>query len=155
MELEHELSALELAWPPTPEFRLALARRVRGRRRPLLVAVALALDALAAALAVPQSRGAILRFFHLGGETVQIVERLPAAEERPLGAALGPVVGPAEARTRVEPVSVNGAYGLWLSGGAHVVLFPQAPPRVAGNVLVWTRGNTSYRLEGHGLSKRR
>src|SRR5919201_6754292 len=102
MELEHELSALELAWPPTPEFRLALARRVRGRRRPLLVAVALALVALAAALAVPQSRGAILRFFHLGGETVQIVERLPAAEERPLGAALGPVVGPAEARTIVR-----------------------------------------------------
>jgi hypothetical protein len=199
-----ELRTLEVAWPETPEFRLDFAPRRRARW-PLAVAVALA--ALAAAFAVPQSRGAILRFLDLGGVTIELVGRLPAAQERPLGADLGPVVTPAvaaaqlgrplllpdlhplpplhlaEARvvslvftyrgepvllsefafgggqvilkkvagaaTRIEPVP----HGLWLEGGAHVFLFPGAPPRLTGNVLLVERGEITLRIEGKDLKK--
>ena len=99
MDLERELRALAVAWPETPELRPELGAQGR-RRRPLLlgIAVALVLVALAAAFAVPQSRGAILRFLHLGGVTVEVVDTLPAAQERPLTAGLGPVVPVSEAR---------------------------------------------------------
>ena len=89
MNLEAELRALPIDWPQTPQFELALAQppaRAAGRspsRSPS--------PAVAAALAVPESRGAILRFFHLGGVTIQVVDTLPHADERPLTAGLGPV----------------------------------------------------------------
>jgi hypothetical protein len=214
MDLERELTALaeHIAWPETPPFRLELRPRRRlGRapRRALVLALAVLAVALAAALAVPQSRGAILRFLHLGGVTVQLVDRLPPVRERPLGASLGPVVRLDTARSLVpglalpaaaaraplhvsgpvvslvfsyrgEPVllselsdesggvvlkklsgtgqgaawvAVRGGSGLWLSGRPHVVLFPAAPPRLAGNVLVWVRGRTTYRLEGASLTR--
>jgi hypothetical protein len=57
--------------------------------------------------------------------------------------------------TRVDPVTVNGAFGLWLEGAPHVVAFEdrsgrfqQFTTRLAGNVLVWTRGDLTLRLEG-------
>jgi hypothetical protein len=50
--------------------------------------------------------------------------------------------------TRVEAVRVNGGPGLWISGRSHVFIEPQAPPRLAGNVLVWQRGGVTLRLEG-------
>jgi hypothetical protein len=210
MDLGRELTGLsaEVSWPQTPRLRPQLVPRRRDLRRPLLAAVALALVALAAALAVPQSRAAILRFFHLGAASVQLVERLPAAQERPLGADLGPVVPAAAARgalhqklllpplspppplhvqneivslllryqgetvllsevydaegillkklagsgTRVEPVRVAGRRGLWLSGGPHVFFFPGAPPRIAGNVLLWQSNSLTLRLEGRTLT---
>ncbi len=95
-----ELRALAIDWPQTPQFELALAPAPPARRWPLAVAIAAA--AVAAALAVPESRGAILRFFHLGGVTIEVVDTLPRADERPLDAGLGPVVSVAEAR-RVHP----------------------------------------------------
>src|SRR2546421_4866785 len=101
MDLERELRSLEIEWPPTPELRLVLEPRRRRSRRPLLAAVALGLAALAAAFAVPQSRGAILRFLHLGGESIQFVQTLPPAEQRPLEAGLGPAVSEAEAKARI------------------------------------------------------
>jgi hypothetical protein len=58
-----------------------LALRHRRRRWPLAVALAVVL-ALAAAFAVPQSRGALLRFFHLGGVSVEQVDTLPPAALR-------------------------------------------------------------------------
>jgi hypothetical protein len=197
-----DLKSLEIAWPETPAFRLAF--EPRRARWPLAVATALA--AVAAAFAVPQSRGAILRFLHLGGVTIERVDRLPAAEERPLGAGLGPVVDAATAAaelgrrpllpeldpppplhlangpivslvfayrgepvlvselpfadvgilkkvaagaTRIEPV----ANGLWLSGGAHVFVFPGAPPRLAGDVLLVQRGGLTLRIEGERLTE--
>jgi hypothetical protein len=55
----------------------------------------------------------------------------------------------------VDEVSVNGAFGLWISGARHVVVFRgrtgrfhELQTRMAGNVLVWTRGNLTLRLEG-------
>jgi hypothetical protein len=85
MDLERELRALTIEWPATPQVRLALARR--RRRWPLAAAIVVA--ALAAALAVPQSRGAILRFFDIGADKIQFVGTLPPAQERPLDASLG------------------------------------------------------------------
>jgi len=210
MELERELRDLDVEWPATPELRLVLEepQRRRRSRRPLYAAIALVLVALAAAFAVPQSRGAILRFLHLGGETIHFVDTLPPAEERPLGAGLGPVVPLAQARALVPglplppleeqpPLHQSGnvislvfrhdgapvllsalsqdgsflkklvggqtnaewvqifpdSWGLWLSGQPHVFFFPREPARLAGNTLVWTRGDYTFRLEGPTLSR--
>jgi hypothetical protein len=96
-ELERELRRLPVDWPATPDLaaRLELAP-THARRRRLAVA-ALVAAALVAAFAVPQSRSAILRFFHLGGVAVERVETLPAATERPLASGLGSPVDDAEA----------------------------------------------------------
>ena len=95
-ELERALERLadEVAWPATPAFELD---RAPSRRR-WLVAVALAVVALAIAFAVPPARSALLRLFHLGGVTVERVQTLPAAQERPLSASLGVPVTAADAR---------------------------------------------------------
>src|SRR5262245_31266097 len=102
MELESELRALaaEIEWPQTPTLRpdLEPRRRLVLRGRSLALAAALMAVALAAVFAVPQSRGAILRFFGLGAVQVEFVERLPAAQEQPLSTGLGPTISTAAAR---------------------------------------------------------
>ena len=99
-ELEQTLRALaaEIEWPATPELTPRF-EPVRRRRRSLLLAVAAALLAIAVAFAVPQARSSILRFFHLGGVTIERVGTLPAAEQRPLAADLGQPVTRAEAES--------------------------------------------------------
>jgi hypothetical protein len=205
MDLEHELRALEIAWPEPPAF--ALVPPPRRRRRLALALAGVAVAACATALAVPQARGTILRFFDLGAVHVEIVQALPPAEQRALGADLGSRVDVAEAHaavdrlivppltprpplyatsggvaqlfeygggpvlleelpepplhafvrklissgTSLDRVRVGADPGLWLSGRQHVVVFGEAPPRLAGNVLVWVHGNTTYRLEGRTL----
>ena len=129
MQLESELQALasEIAWPPTPTLRPQLEPRRRELRRPVLAALALSLTAIAVALAVPPSRAAILRFFHLGAATVQIVERLPAAQEQPLAAGLGPTVPTATARATLQGMlllpSLSTAPPLHLKDGIVSLLF--------------------------------
>jgi hypothetical protein len=49
-------------------------------------------------------------------------------------------------------VQVDSQPGLWFAGGEHVVVFPQAPPRLAGHVLVWQEGELTLRLEGARLT---
>ncbi len=211
-ELERELRSLaaDVAWPETPSFAGQLDERRRpALRRPLLFAAAAIVVALAVALSVPAARSEILRIFHLGGVTVERVDVLPPAQERPLGAALGPVVGAAAARTALgapvrlpklegatplhlrdrvvsvllatpQPVLLSefrdGAFllkkiaggttrivyvrlgngpGLWIAGARHVFALPDAPPRLAGNVLVWQLGPITYRLEGRALTKQK
>ncbi len=88
-----EMLAAELEWPVTPAFDVR-----RPRRRVWLAGVALAAVALAATLAVPQARSAFLRVLHLGGVTVERVDTLPAAQERPLASTLGAPVDAARAR---------------------------------------------------------
>jgi hypothetical protein len=105
LELRLEELGGELAFPPAPD--LAPAVLERTRRRPfawgrVAIAVALAVVALAAAFAVPESRGAILRFFHLGGATVVRVETLPEATERSRAAGLGVPVTLQEAERRAD-----------------------------------------------------
>jgi len=98
LELElHDLAA-HVDIPPAPAIADAvltrLVRRQRHRRR-VLVAVLAGVAALAVALAVPSSRASLLRFFHLRGATVTIVERLPRLTPgRPLGTPIRPDEAP-------------------------------------------------------------
>ncbi len=55
--------------------------------------------------------------------------------------------------TEVISLTVGSAPGLWIVGAHHVVVFPAAPARLAGNVLVWQQGTIVYRLEGRLLTK--
>lgn len=212
-ELERALHRLgrELEFPATPALGSRVRERIERRRgrRALAGALALAVLAFAVAMAVPTARSSILRFFHLGAATIERVETLPPARERPLAAGLGPALPLREAEARagfplvlaaarprsfyarpgllvallqvdgkpvllaeldgdqtafakkfVEPGTTVrpapiGSFGLWLAGGRHV-LFWETPgrggnriePRVAGNVLVWTEGARTFRLEG-------
>jgi hypothetical protein len=216
-ELERALVALgrELDLPPAPDLRSRVRERIEPRpryRRALALALAL-LVALGIALAVPPARSAILRFFHIGGVTIERVETLPTAGVRSLVAGLGPALplqeaerssgvtlvlnGPRPRRfyaqpgliatlldfrgkrvllaelqgdetgiskkfvgpeTRVEAAQI-GSFGLWLEGGKHVLVWQSASGemrqiegRLAGNVLIWTEGDRTYRLEG-GLNR--
>jgi hypothetical protein len=231
-DLERRLRDLgeSLAYPPTPDLARAVRHRLAERRRPwwrrvsrrqaLAIGLAVLAVSAAAVMAVPSARTAILRFFHVGAVTVERVETLPPARERPLVAGLGRRVSVAEGEriagfrmllpplkeriervyarpgvqsvllggedvdslllteiagsrqldfakkfsspaTNVDAVVVNGAFGLWIQGAPHVVAFEdpsgrfqQFTTRLAGNVLVWTRGDLTLRLEGK-LTKQR
>jgi hypothetical protein len=217
-ELERALVALgrELDVPPEPDLRAGVRARIERRpryRRALVPVLVALLAALGIAMAVPDARSAILRFFHIGGVTIERVDTLPPARNLPLTAGLGSPLSlrEAEARsgvklvlrgarpqrfyaqsgliaavlerngkqvllaemqgdltgfakkvvdrdTRVEPASI-GSFGLWLSGGRHVLFwqagsgeFRRIEPRLAGNVLIWTEGDRTFRLEG-GLDR--
>jgi hypothetical protein len=56
--------------------------------------------------------------------------------------------------TEVEWLEVAAdAPGVWITGEAHVFIGPTAPPRLAGNVLLWQSGEITYRLEGRELTR--
>jgi hypothetical protein len=80
LDLELRDLATHLDLPPAPSLagavRTRLVRR-RRRRRVLVVALATAVVALAVAFAVPSSRAAMLRFFHVRGASVTLVDKLP------------------------------------------------------------------------------
>ncbi len=107
---ELERALLELAadveWPPTPRLRLAeLGARPRRQVPRAALVFALVAVAFGAAFAVPQARSALLRFFHLGGVTVERVNTLPPARNRPLTAGLGSPISRADAQGLLgEPV---------------------------------------------------
>jgi hypothetical protein len=97
-ELERDLRALGalLEYPAEPDLvpavRARLARRERRWRRPLVLVLAAVVLGLAVAFAVPPARSAILRFFHLGGVTIERVEELPSAPRRsPVSGLEGPM----------------------------------------------------------------
>jgi hypothetical protein len=151
MDLERELRALEVEWPPPPELRLVLEPLRRRSRRPLFAAVALALVALAAAFAVPQSRGAILRFLHLGGESIQFVETLPPAGTRPLEAGLGAPVSESKARALIPTLllpPVSGRLRLHWSGEVVSVVFAHAGKPVLLSELPSQQGIFLKKLAG-------
>jgi hypothetical protein len=151
MDLERELRAIEVDWPPTPELRLVLEPRRRRSRRPFFAAVALALVALAAAFAVPQSRGAILRFLHLGGESIEFVETLPPAGTRPLDAGLGSPVSEEQARAQIPTLllpPVSGKLRLRRSGEVVSVVFVHAGKPVLLSELRSGQGYFLKKLAG-------
>jgi hypothetical protein len=55
--------------------------------------------------------------------------------------------------TGIARVRVGHAPGLWVSGAKHVYLAPSAPPRLAGNVLLWVNDGIVFRLEGRSLTE--
>ena len=200
--------ALEL--PPAPDLASRVAARIEPRRRRfpvrrLAIAVSVLAVAIGIAFAVPPARSAILRFLGFGAVRIELVQTLPAAQERPLAGGLGATATAAQARdalhgrlllppgaehatfyvgpggvvsmvlrskhglillselpfsdpgllkkavggaTRIESAEVNGQPGIWLTGAPHVFMFPGAPPRLAGNVLIWQRRGFTLRLEG-------
>lgn len=108
-ELEQALVALgrELVVPETPDLAprvlAALERPARPSRIRLVVVFAAVLVAvLLAALAIPDARSALARFFHIGAARIEVVDELPAVEPQPpeldLELALGDRVSLAEAR---------------------------------------------------------
>jgi hypothetical protein len=103
-ELERALVALGEAvdFPVEPDLRARVRERLERRRfvRPLALAFAVLVVAFGIALAVPPARSAILRFFHIGSVTIERVQKLPPARERPLAAGLGPALPLAEAEAR-------------------------------------------------------
>ena len=85
LELELRDLAAHLEVPPAPPLLgvvLARLARRRRRRRQLAFAVAIGIATLAVGFAVPGSRASLLRFFHLRGATVTLVDRLPPLESR-------------------------------------------------------------------------
>jgi hypothetical protein len=92
--LEQRLTDLgrELAFPAEPDLDSRARASARGKPFPwraTALAFAAVVAAVAIAFAVPPARSAILRFFHLGGATVERVETLPQARERALARGLG------------------------------------------------------------------
>jgi len=93
-ELEQALVALgrEVEFPPAPDLAGAVRERIDRRartRRWLVLALAVLVVGIGIAMAVPDARSAILRFFHVGSVKVERVDTLPAAREAPLTAGLG------------------------------------------------------------------
>jgi hypothetical protein len=108
-ELETSLRDLgrELSLPSEPDLVPGVVQRLHRapggwpQRRSLLVALALVLLAVAIAFAVPPARSAILRFFHLGAVSIERVDTLPPARQRPYAAGLGPTVDRVAAERRI------------------------------------------------------
>jgi hypothetical protein len=122
-ELELALRNLggSLDWPVEPELEQGVLRRIREvparrrlvSRRALVVALAVLAVAVGALFAVPQTRGAILEFFHLRGVTIERVEELPTVPvQSGLGTFLGDPLTLAQARERADfDVVVPEAFG--------------------------------------------
>jgi hypothetical protein len=73
---------------------------------------------------------------------------------RPLGG--GTLLKKLAAFSRVEDADIDDRRrGLWIAGEEHVVYWMEAPPRLAGNVLLWEDGGVTYRIEGKRLTKER
>ena len=95
----------QLEWPPEPALSQRVAAgigvpRRRSLRRPLMLAFAVLVLAVAVALAVPPARSAILDFFGIGGVEIRRVETVPQLPAH--RAAPGVRVPLSEARNSVD-----------------------------------------------------
>jgi len=173
LELALRQLGSELDWPAQPSLAPAVAARLREPRRrrigrPLALAFAVLVAALAVALAVPPARSAILDFFGIGGVEIRRVETLPPLPaER---AAPGVRVTLAEARNMVDfdlvvPEGYQRVY--WTPGIVTFVWRDRLLMELAGDELLLKKvvaqdtdldftdvhGHTGVWLEGapHGL----
>ena len=91
--LEQELRELSaaLAWPDAPDVAAAVRSRIeaaphrdrwRSGRQRLAIALAVLVAVVAATLAVPQARSAILRALGIGNVRVELVDDLPPTAPR-------------------------------------------------------------------------
>jgi len=146
-ELELALRELggDLDWPAAPDLgepvrrrlREAPARRPLFSRRAFVIALAVLAVAVGAVFAVPQTRAAILEFFHLRGVTIERVHELPTVSvQTGLGTFLGDRVTLAEARERASfDVVVPQALG-----EPDEVYFQEGPP--SGGMVSFVYGTS-------------
>jgi hypothetical protein len=124
--LERELRALRVEWPPTPDLAGAVAPRLRPRRSPWRVRLAVGLAVLVAggAAATPAARSAIGDLLGLHGASVRRgpVPRVPPERPGHLGSGLhlGRAVTPAQARRAVRfrltlPAGLGRPDAVWLA----------------------------------------
>jgi hypothetical protein len=129
-ELERDLREVGrlVAWPTEPDLVPAVRARLGeaaprgfgfGRRRVLVLALAVLVVAVGAAFAVPSARTAILRFFHIGGETIERVGTLPNAPRRsPIAGLAGPMsVEAATKRAGFNPILPPKHSGIYAGDG--------------------------------------
>jgi len=109
IELERALVALgrDVEVPAAPDLTPAVLARLeprptpRPRRRWAVVVAFAVLAALAATLAIPDARSALLRILHIGAERIELVDELPEVTlQHDLEFVLGERVTPEEARRR-------------------------------------------------------
>jgi hypothetical protein len=134
-----------LDWPAEADLEQRVLRRLRetparrraAPRRTLVIALAVLAVAVGAVLAVPQSRAAILEFFHLRGVTIERVDELPTVPvQSGLGTFLGDPVMLEQARERAGfDVVVPGALG-----EPDEVYFQDSPP--AGGMVSFIYGTS-------------
>jgi hypothetical protein len=110
---ERELRALAAYVDFPAERDLAPAVRARltprpGRRRALVLVLAALALAVAIAFAVPPARSAILRFLHLRGARIELVDRLPELKRAaPLDLGVPISLAAAERTTGFRPLTSN------------------------------------------------
>lgn len=109
-------------------------------------------DALSAPVRLPKLESPPTFHLRLGVVSVLLARPEPVllSEFRSDGYLLKKIAATA---TAVAPLTVGKSPGLWLAGGRHVLVLPAAPPRLAGNVLIWQSDSITYRLEGPRLTK--
>lgn len=105
----------ELDVPPAPDLgsavlaRLEAPRTSRVRPRWAVAFAFVVLAALAATLAIPDARSALLRVLHIGGERIERVDELPTVSVDPAGLDLELVLG---ARVTLEQARQEAAFDL-------------------------------------------
>jgi hypothetical protein len=154
-DLELQLRALgaEIDFPPEPDLRVAVldrvARRRPGRRRWLVVALAVLVVAVAGVLAVPSARTAIKDWLGFGAVKFQFVGELPSApvtSELDLGSpmSLQDAQNRAAFRIVVPPDDLGDATLYYRNpprGG--LVSFLYGTPQKARLIVSETRGDTA------------
>lgn len=124
LELQLRDLASRLDVPPTPSLSGAvLARVARRRRRRLTIAFAagIAVAAIAVALAVPGSRASLLRFFHLRGASVTLVDRLPKLTTH---RSIGDPIALDQAGFRLLLPNGQRPQGVYAGGGGYWLRYP-------------------------------
>ena len=147
-ELELALRDLgtSLDWPAEPDLEQRVLRRTREAparrrlvpRRMLVVALAVLAVAVGAAFAVPQTRAAILEFFHLRGVTIERVDELPTVPVQTRARHLPG--GPRHSRRRHASAPTSTSSCPEALGEPDEVYFQDGPP--AGGMVSFVYGTS-------------
>ena len=124
LELELRDLAAQLDMPPAPPLSgtvLARVTRRRRRRRFVALAAACAVATLVVAFAVPGSRASLLRFFHVRGAAVTLVDRLPPLTTHRW---LGQRIAPGQAGSRLLLPSGRRPERVYAGDGGYWLRYP-------------------------------